>query len=161
MNHDLLKSAGRARAFVDAPKIEGASHAKRAHDVDVGSGEMAEMIGAEHPPPAQGTAIARGIAAEIAEIAGALQVEMAGRSVWHRSHLSRGISRRHDICLMLPRAAPLVYSRASRRQYEAIKDFFEGFDGSCGSRRCAGLCAEFPDLPLRRRNGIHRRFLPL
>src|SRR5579872_4159996 len=86
---------------------------------------MAEMIGAEHPSPAQAAAIAREIAAEIAKIAGALQLEMAGRDVGHRSHLNRGLARYHDGRFMLPLEPALVYSRAFRRQYEAGKVFLK------------------------------------
>ena len=50
-----------------------------ANHSDIVVGEMAEMVGAEDLPPAHDAAVARGIAAEIAEIAGAGKTEMAGR----------------------------------------------------------------------------------
>ena len=42
-------------------------------------GKMAEMVGAENLPPAHGAAVAGRVAAEVAEIAGAGKIEMAGR----------------------------------------------------------------------------------
>jgi hypothetical protein len=39
---------------------------------------MAEMVGAEDLPPADGTAIFAGIAAQVAEIAGADEIEVTG-----------------------------------------------------------------------------------
>jgi hypothetical protein len=42
---------------------------------------MAEMVGAEDLPPAHHAAVFSGIAAEIAEIAGAGEVEMTGRRI--------------------------------------------------------------------------------
>ena len=55
-------------ALLDSSKIESAAHAEAPHDIDIGSGEMAEMIGAEDLPPADGVAIARRITAEIARV---------------------------------------------------------------------------------------------
>jgi hypothetical protein len=67
------------RALFDAAKVEGAAHAQRADDLDVGGRELAKMVGAEDVPPARGAAVGGRIAAEIAEIAGALQGEVTCR----------------------------------------------------------------------------------
>ena len=79
MHGDVGHAAQRGVALLGAAKIERAADAEAAHHGDVVIGEMAEMIGAEDLPPAHDAAIAGGIAAEIAEIAGAGEVEMAGR----------------------------------------------------------------------------------
>jgi hypothetical protein len=42
---------------------------------------MAQMIGAEDPPPPDGAAILSGIAAEVTEIAGAGEIEMTSRQI--------------------------------------------------------------------------------
>ena len=55
--------------------------AEPAQDRGVIVGEMAEMVGAEDLPPAHGAAIPGRIAAEIAEIAGAGEIEMTGRGI--------------------------------------------------------------------------------
>ncbi len=81
MNRDLREAADRRRALLGAAKIERALQAEAAQHLDIGFGEMAEMVGAEDLPPAHRAAILAGIAAEIAEIAGAGEIEMAGRGV--------------------------------------------------------------------------------
>src|SRR3954454_25080414 len=81
MHGDLVDHADTGRALLDAAKIEGAAHAQRADDLDIGSSELAKMVGAEDVPPARGPAICGRIAAEVAKIAGALQGEMAGRGI--------------------------------------------------------------------------------
>ena len=52
---------------------------RRTQHGDIFFGEMAEMVGAEDLPPAHDAAVVGGIAAKVAEIAGAGEVEMAGR----------------------------------------------------------------------------------
>ena len=74
-------AAQRRVALFRAAEIERAADAQAPHDGDVVIGEMAEMVGAEDLPPAHDAAVACGIAAEIAEIAGAGEVEMAGREI--------------------------------------------------------------------------------
>src|SRR3954452_3151595 len=97
MHGDLAVHADTRRALLDATKIEGAPHAQRADDLDIGSSELAEMVGAEDVPPARGTAICGRIAAEVTKIAGALQGEMAGRGVLSGRALSGGVL--HEISL--------------------------------------------------------------
>src|SRR6478735_11910486 len=102
MHGDLADRADARRALLDAAKIEGTAHAQRADDLDIGSSELAEMVGAEDVPPARGTAICGRIAAEVAKIAGALQGEMAGRDVLSGGVLSGGVlsgSVLHEISL--------------------------------------------------------------
>ena len=79
MGFYFLDAAKRFAAFVLAAKIEGAAHAELAQHRDVGCRKLAEMVGAENLPPAHKAAVLGGIAAEIAKIAGAGQIEMAGR----------------------------------------------------------------------------------
>ena len=81
MNGDVGDAAQCGGALFLAAKIEGAADAQAPHDGDVVIGEMAEMVGAEDLPPAHDAAVACGIAAEIAEIAGAGEAEMAGRGI--------------------------------------------------------------------------------
>ena len=76
---DFRHAAQRGGALLGAAKIERAADAELPQHGDIVVGEMAEMVGAEDLPPAHGAAVARRIAAEIAEIAGAGEVEMAGR----------------------------------------------------------------------------------
>jgi hypothetical protein len=42
---------------------------------------MAEMVGAENPPPADRAAVLAEVTAEITEIAGAFEIEMAGAKI--------------------------------------------------------------------------------
>ena len=79
MHRHIIHEAQRSLALLGAAKIECAFDAEPANQSDIVIGEMAEMVGAEDLPPAHDAAIARGIAAEIAEIAGAGKIEMAGR----------------------------------------------------------------------------------
>ena len=76
---DFLDAADRGNAFLGAAEIEGALDAKAAQHLDIGLGQVAEMVGAEDLPPADGTAVAGAIAAEVAKIAGAGEVEVTGR----------------------------------------------------------------------------------
>ena len=77
MHRDLLDRAGCSRAFIGAAKIESVLDAELAHDADIGLAQMAQMIGAEDMPPADGVAVCGRIAAKVAEIARTLEVEVA------------------------------------------------------------------------------------
>jgi hypothetical protein len=79
MDRDLLKAAYRGGALLGAAEIERALQAEAAQHGDIGRGEMAKMVGAKDLPPAQRSAVFGGIAAEIAKVAGAGKIEMAGR----------------------------------------------------------------------------------
>ena len=81
MDCDLLKTAYRRQAFLGAAKIESAFQAEAAQHLDVGFGEMAEMVGAEDLSPADAAAVLGAIAAEVAEIAGAGEIEVTGRRI--------------------------------------------------------------------------------
>ena len=74
-----VDAAQRLVALLGAAEIERAPDAEAAQHRDVVVGQMAEMVGAEDLPPAHDAAVAGGIAAEVAKIAGAGEVEMAGR----------------------------------------------------------------------------------
>jgi hypothetical protein len=76
MDCDLLKTAHRRHAFLGAAKIESAFQAEAAQHLDVGFSEMAEMVGAEDLSPTDAAAVLSGIAAEVAEIAGAGKIEV-------------------------------------------------------------------------------------
>ena len=78
MSGDVGHAAQRLGTLLGAAKIERAPEPRPQHR-DVVVGQMAEMIGAEELPPAHDAAVAGGIAAEIAKIAGAGEVEMADR----------------------------------------------------------------------------------
>ena len=78
MDRDFRNTAQRGGALLGAAKVERAADAELPQHRDIIVGEMAEMVGAEDLPPAHGPAVTRGIAAEIAEIAGAGEIEMAG-----------------------------------------------------------------------------------
>src|SRR5579871_3900984 len=77
MNQDLLDLARRGGALFGPAKIERAFYAESTHDLDVGIRQMAKMIGAKNLPPAHRAAVGRRIAADIAEIAGPLEFQMA------------------------------------------------------------------------------------
>jgi hypothetical protein len=81
MDRDVGHAAQGSGAFLGAAKIERAADAKAPHHRDVVIGEMTEMVGAENLPPAHGAAVLGGITAKIAEIAGAGEIEMAGRGI--------------------------------------------------------------------------------
>ena len=78
MNRYFRHAAYGGGALLGAAKVECAADAELPQHGGVVLGEMAEMVGAEDLPPAHGPAVARGIATEIAEIAGAGEIEMAG-----------------------------------------------------------------------------------
>ena len=81
MNRDLLNAAHGGNALLGAAEIEGAPDAEAAQHLDIGVGEVAEMVGTEDLPPADSAAVAGGIAAEVAEIAGAGEIEVTGRGI--------------------------------------------------------------------------------
>jgi hypothetical protein len=81
MNCNLRDAAYRRGTFLATAKIECALQTQAAHDRDIGVGEAAEMVGAEDLPPSHGPTIPGGIASQVTEVAGADEVEMAGRSV--------------------------------------------------------------------------------
>ena len=56
--------------------------------VDIGLGQMAEMVGTEDLPPADRPAIPAAIAAQIAEIAGTGEIEMTGGRFLHGVSIS-------------------------------------------------------------------------
>ena len=79
MDGDVGHAAQRRDALLGAAKIERAPDTEAAQHLDVGVGEMAEMVGAEDLPPAHDAAVPGGIAAEVAEIAGAGEIEVTDR----------------------------------------------------------------------------------
>jgi len=81
MNRNFRKPARRGHALLGAPKIERAFQAERPQHFDIGLGKVSEMVGTEDLPPADKTAVSSGIAAKIAEITGAGEVEMAGAGI--------------------------------------------------------------------------------
>src|SRR5581483_9752100 len=97
MHRDLLDHAGGGGALLDSTEVECASDAEIAHDLDVVLGEVPKMVGAKKLPPAQAAPIAGWIAAEIAEIAGAGEIEVTGREVCHWRSLSHLVRRRNDV----------------------------------------------------------------
>ena len=96
MNRDFLDGADGRSALVNATKIERALQAKAAQHVGIGLGEMAEMVGTEYLPPADRSAIPAGIAAQIAEIAGTGEIEMAGGRFLHGVSISHALRQLND-----------------------------------------------------------------
>ena len=88
MNRNFLKNADGGCALLGAAKIERALQAEAAQHVDIGLGEMAEMVGTEDLPPADSPAIPAAIAAQIAEIAGTGEIEMTGWRFLHGVSIS-------------------------------------------------------------------------
>ncbi len=78
VNRDFLEPARRRHALLGAAKIECVLEAKAAQHLDVGIGDVAEMVGSEYPPPADGAAVFRRIAPKVAKIAGAGKIEVTG-----------------------------------------------------------------------------------
>ena len=70
MNRDLLKTAEGGNALLSATKIERAFQTQGTQNLDIRLGKVAEMVGTEDLPPADGPAIPGGIAPEVAKIAG-------------------------------------------------------------------------------------------
>ena len=64
--------------LLGAAQIECALQPELAQHGDVVVGQMAEMVGAEQLPPARVPAVPGRIAAEVAKIAGAGEIEVAG-----------------------------------------------------------------------------------
>src|SRR5258708_6476401 len=116
MDVDLLNDAGRGGALVGPAEIEGVLDAEVAHHLDVVLGEVAEMVGAEKLPPAHRVAVAGRIAAEVSEIAGALEIEVTGREVCHRESLNDPVRQRNDVrCGWQPGSALLYTGFAGGR----------------------------------------------
>jgi len=57
---------------------------------------MAEMVGTEDLPPADSAAIFAGIAAQIAEIAGTGEIEVAGGRFLHEVSISHALRQLND-----------------------------------------------------------------
>ena len=119
------------------------------------------MVGAEDLPPAHACGhLVRGIAAEVAEIAGAGEIEVAGRGIWHGISLSHPSRWRNDRGGVFARLG-LVYSRVSGGDMNWRK----AFDFRCDVIRSrvagivAGAGADLPELSLCRRHAVHRRVL--
>jgi hypothetical protein len=83
MNRDSRQSADRCDAFLCAPEIESALQTQAAENFDIGLRDMAEMVGAKDLPPTHRAPVAAAIAAEVAEIAGAGEIEVAGGIIRH------------------------------------------------------------------------------
>jgi len=71
----------RKNSPVGTAKIERTLQTQGAQQLDIDLGEVAEMVGTEDLPPADGAAISGAVASEVAEIAGAGKIEVAGRIV--------------------------------------------------------------------------------
>lgn len=78
MHCDVSHAAQRFGALGDAAKIEGASDTEAAHHSDVLLGQVRKMVGAEDLPPTHRPPVTCLVAAEIAKIAGAGEIEMTG-----------------------------------------------------------------------------------
>src|SRR5665213_432830 len=96
MNRDRLGGASGRCALFGAAKVERTFQAEAAQHVDIGLGQMAEMVGTEYLPPANSAAILAGIAAQIAEIAGAGEIEMTGRRFLHGVRISQALRQLND-----------------------------------------------------------------
>ena len=79
MRFDVIDAAERLDALVLAAKIERALHAELAQHGHVGRRQVAKMVGTEQLAPSHNAAVLADIAAEIAKIAGAGEIEIAGR----------------------------------------------------------------------------------
>src|ERR1700722_13453023 len=99
MNRDRIIGANGRCALLGAAKIERAFKAEAAQNVDIGHGQMAKMVGTEELPPADVAAILAGIAAEIAEIAGAGEIEMTGIRFLHARTISHAVRQLNDRAL--------------------------------------------------------------
>src|SRR5258706_8267204 len=96
MNRDPGKAADGGNALFGAAKIERALQAQGTQNLDIRFGEVAEMVGAEDLPPPHSPATPGRIAPEVAEIAGAGEIEVAGRCVWHGVSLGNPVRRGND-----------------------------------------------------------------
>jgi len=77
MNRDLGKAADGGNALFGAAKIKRALQTQGTQNLDIRLGQVTKMVGAEDLPPADPAAIPGGIAPEVAEIAGAGEIEVA------------------------------------------------------------------------------------
>ena len=73
----------RLATLILAAKIEGALDAELPQHGDVGGCEVAEMVGAKQLAPSHRAAVLADITAQIAEIGGAFEIEMADRNICH------------------------------------------------------------------------------
>src|SRR5260370_11182204 len=96
MNRDPGNAADGGNAIFGAAKIERALQAQGTQNLDIRFGEVAEMVGAEDLPPAHSPAIPGRIAPEVAEIADAGKIEVAGRWVRHGVSLGNPVRRGND-----------------------------------------------------------------
>ena len=96
MNRDLANAADGGNALFGAAKIKRALQTQGTQNLDIGLGEVAEMVGTKDLPPAHGAPTPCAIAPEVAEIAGAGEIEVSGGWVWHGVSLSHPLRRRND-----------------------------------------------------------------
>src|SRR6185312_3237461 len=96
MHLDLHQPAGCACALLQPSKVECTFHAEPADDRGVGFGQAAEVVGAEKLPPTNRAPLDGRVAAQIAEIAGAFEIEMTVRDVLHRISLGHRSPRTSD-----------------------------------------------------------------
>jgi hypothetical protein len=80
MYREIYDSTQRLFTLLKSAEIEGASEPEVADDGDILLGKAAEMAGAEYPPPPYAAAVVCRVAAEVAEVAGAGEIQMAGNS---------------------------------------------------------------------------------
>src|SRR5260370_13223107 len=101
MNRDLGKTADGGNALFGAAKIKRALQTQGTQNLDIRLGEMAKMVGTKYLPPAHGAPVRCAIAPEVAEIAGAGEIEVAGRWGWRGGTLSHplaaGENRKEDL----------------------------------------------------------------
>ena len=83
MDGNLCKAAIRGGALLGAAKIERVFQPEAAQHRDIGLGQVAKMVGAENVPPAHRSSVLAGIAAEIAKIAGAGEIEVTEGAILH------------------------------------------------------------------------------
>ena len=80
MHHDVAYVILPAAAFlrlVDRPQVDDRVQPEVAEELRVGGGQRVGTVGAEQPPPLHGSAVERLVAAEVAEVEGALEREVA------------------------------------------------------------------------------------
>ena len=78
MDGDAVEAAHAGQPLLGTAQIEGAFQPHAAQHRDVGVGDAAEMVGAEQAPPAHAPSATAGIAAEVAKVGGADEVEVSG-----------------------------------------------------------------------------------
>ena len=86
MHGDFRNRTLRRAALFRSSKIECAFQTEAAQHRDIGFRQMAKMVGAEDAPPAYRAAVLAGIAAEIAKIAGAGEIEVTVGAILHRTN---------------------------------------------------------------------------